>query len=103
MIRPFILAATALPILSACEPVVAVDAPVSTAAARTVVAPIVAEQVPGPVGAALTDCIIENASASELATISAANAGAPSAEVVALVSEILARDETVACATASLT
>lgn len=80
-----------------------ITGPISAAAARSVVAPIVEEQVPGPIGAALTDCILENASQGELVLISAANAGAPSAEIVLLVSDILARDETVACATSSLT
>ena len=77
--------------------------PTSKAAARAVVAPIVAEQVPGAVGTALTECILDNASEAELVRISAANAGAPAADLTLLVSDILARDETVACASNSLT
>ena len=74
----------------------------SMAAARPVVGPIVADQVAGEPGAALTECILENATEAELARISVANAGAPEADVVLLVSDILARDATVACATARL-
>ncbi len=96
--------------LAACEtgigggPQTAVTgpAPTSMAAARPVVGPIVSEQVPGEPGAALTECILENATDAELARISVANAGAPEADVVLLVSDILGRDATVACATARL-
>lgn len=102
--KPYLISvAAALMTLSACGVVEEVAGPISAAAARSVVGPIVQEQVPGPIGVALTDCIIENASQSELVLISAANAGAPSAEIVLLVSDILARDTTVACATSSIT
>ncbi len=80
-----------------------VAGPVSKAAARAVVGPIVQDQVPGEVGAALTECILDNASQAELIQISAANAGVPGDTVVLLVSDILGRQETVACATTSLT
>ncbi len=89
--------------LTACAAVEEITGPTSKAAARSVVGPIVTEQVPGPIGTALTECILDNASTQELILISAANAGAPGAEIVLLVSDILAREETVACATASLT
>ncbi len=89
--------------LTGCAPGVdEITGPASAAAARAVVAPIVAQQVPGPTGADLTECIVENASEAELARISAANAGAPDDDTVMLVSDILARTETVACVTARL-
>ena len=103
MTRLIALSLSAMLVLSACETVQQISGPVSKAAARAVVGPIVADQVPGPIGAALTECILDNASTEELILISAANAGAPRAEIVLLVSEILARNDTVACATSSLT
>lgn len=104
MIRTAALLVAATLGLAACNPAMEeVTGPVSKAAARAVVGPIVQEQVPGEVGAALTECILDNASQAELIQISAANAGAPANTVVLLVSDILGRQETVACATASLT
>ncbi len=100
---PAVLLMGAALALSACATVEEITGPTSKAAARSVVAPIVEEEVPGEIGAALTECILDNASTEELIQISAANAGAPGAEIVLLVSDILAREETVACATASLT
>ena len=70
------------------------------AAAKAVVTPIVAAQVPGPAGVALSDCIIENATASELLQL--ARATGADAATVNLTSSILARPETVACATSAI-
>ncbi len=70
------------------------------AAARAVVTPIVSAQVPGPTGVALANCIIDNASATELFTL--ARATGADADTIRLTSDILARPETVTCATASL-
>ena len=69
-------------------------------AAKAVVGPIVADTVPGPAGVVLTNCIIDNASGPELLQL-AAQGGTP--ENITLVSNILARSETVACATSGLT
>ena len=96
------LAACDTGVMSGDETAAAMPAPTSMAAARPVVGPIVAKQVPGEPGAALTECILENATEAELARISVANAGAPEADIVLLVSDILGRDATVACAAARL-
>lgn len=104
MTKTHALLAAALLTLGACNAVQEdITGPTSKAAARAVVAPVVANQVPGAVGTALTECILDNATEAELVRMSAANAGAPSAEITLLVSDILARDETVACASNSLT
>jgi len=67
-------------------------------AASAVVTPIMAEQVPGPVGETLTECLIENATGTELILLGAG----PSPQVTLLVSEILQRQGTVDCATVRL-
>ena len=91
-------AATVL--LTACDvaQVVAVDT--GREAAKAVVAPIVADTVPGPAGVVLTNCIIDNASGEELFTLGVQGA---TPENITLVSNILARPETVSCATTALT
>lgn len=68
--------------------------------ARAVVSPLVQAQAPGPVGEALTGCIIDSASEAELATL-AANED-PDA-TLALTQTLLNSDATIACATAALT
>ena len=90
--------------LSACDvaqsvvETVAVDT--GRDAAKAVVGPIVQDTVPGPAGVALSDCIIDNASGDELLTLGLQGA---TPENITLVSEILARPETVNCATSALT
>jgi hypothetical protein len=86
---------------SAAAPVVEqMTTEAARAAAKTVVTPIVAAQVPGPTGVALANCIIENASSEELFTL--ARATGADAATVNLTSAILSRPETVACATSSI-
>lgn len=89
--------------LTACDIVapIAQTAAVDTGreAAKIVVAPIVAQTVPGAAGTALTNCIIDNASGAELLTL--AQQGATPANIT-LVSDILGRPETVICATTAL-
>jgi hypothetical protein len=69
-------------------------------AATTLIAPMLDEIAPGAPGVALTTCVITNASPEEVATFAAATE--PSDEIGALVSEILARQTTIDCATAAL-
>ncbi|MCF2906596.1 succinate dehydrogenase [Octadecabacter sp. CECT 8868] len=95
-----IIALVAAASLTACAVVETAAVDTGRAAAKAAVTPIVADTVPGPAGVAITDCIIDNASGQELLTLAA---GGTSAENVALVGEILARTETVACATSALT
>lgn len=99
MITRTVFALTAAATLSACQLGGFVQ-PSLQDEARGIVAPIVAQQVPGAPGAVLTECILDNASGEELAQIVAAG-GTPA--TVLLVGDILARDETVACGVAGLT
>lgn len=86
--------------LSACAVVESAAVETGRDAAKAVVRPIVADTVPGPAGVVLTDCIIDHASGEELLQIAAQGA---TPQIITLVSQILARPETVACATAGLT
>jgi hypothetical protein len=86
--------------LSACTVAETVAVDTGREAAKAVVAPIVADTVPGPAGVALTNCIIDNATGEELFTLGVQGATPTN---VTLVSDILARPETVACATSALT
>lgn len=86
--------------LSACATAQTTALDTGRSTAKAVVAPIVAETVPGPAGVVLTDCIIDNATAEELLRLTVQGA---SPENVALVSNILARPATVTCATSALT
>ncbi|PVA07194.1 hypothetical protein [Thalassorhabdomicrobium marinisediminis] len=86
--------------LAACDvaQVAAVDT--GRAAAKAVIAPIVAETVPGAPGVILTNCIVDNATPQELIVIAS---GGATPQNVTLVGDILARPATVTCATAGLT
>lgn len=76
------------------------DAPTVEDQARAVVSPLVQAQAPGPVGEALTGCIIDSASDADLATLAANDD--PDA-TLALTQSLLNSDATIACATAALT
>ncbi len=86
--------------LSACATLEVAAVDTGREAAKAVVAPIVAETVPGPAGVVLTNCIIDNATGEELLVLAAQGA---TPDNITLTSNILARPETVACATAGLT
>ena len=96
----FLALTVAVLTLAACEvpEIIALDT--SRAAAKAVVGPIVAKTIPGPVAIVLTDCIIDNASSVELNTLGVQGA---TLENINLVSNILARPETVNCAQSALT
>lgn len=94
------LAAAALSACSALPMLETAAVDTGREAAKAVVAPIVAETIPGPAGVVLTNCIIDNATGDELLQL-AAQGGTP--ENITMVSNILARPETVACATSGLT
>lgn len=89
-------------VLTACSTLTSQGTAAIDETARAVVAPIVAAQVPGPIGEALTTCIVTHATTEELIEIAAASIGSPSPDIVLLVSDVLARPETVECATQSL-
>ena len=86
--------------LSACAIVETAAVDTGRDAARAIVGPIVADTVPGPAAPVLTNCIIDNASGQELLIIAQ---GGATPQNITLVGDILARPETVACATAGLT
>lgn len=86
--------------LSACSVAETMAVDTGREAAKAVVGPIVADTVPGPAGVVLTNCIIDNATGQELVVLAAQGA---TPDNITLVSNILARPETVACATAGLT
>ncbi len=100
MTKIFITAILAFFALSACD--VALSADPAREAAETVVRPIVAETVPGPAGVVLSDCIIDNATGAELANLAGAALTGVETNTIALVSSILQRPQTVACATSAL-
>ncbi len=72
-------------------------------AARAVVAPIVAQQVPGLGGQRMTECILQNATTAELVVLASYAGKTVDTTGVTLVSSILARPETISCSTAALT
>ncbi|EAR52415.1 hypothetical protein OG2516_08057 [Oceanicola granulosus HTCC2516] len=80
---------------------VTVTAPPDPSEARPVVAAVVSEQVPGALGSAVAECVMTNAATAELVTIAGAVPSDPNPDVVLLIADILARPETVACATAA--
>ena len=72
---------------------------VSRTAAKAVINTAVERQFPQLNASMVTDCIIDNATLSEVATISLDVATSPKPETIALVSEIANRPGTVACFT----
>lgn len=66
-------------------------------AARGVVKPIVAQYVPGPGGEAITDCVIDNATGSEILQLARAAATGPDENTVQVVLNISRRPETIEC------
>ena len=86
--------------LAACDIVETAAVDTGREAAKAVVGPIVADTVPGAAGVVLTDCIIDNASGTELLSLAAQGA---TPENILLVGDILGRPETITCATSGLT
>ncbi len=109
MIR-FTVSAFAFASLVACTQTAAVDAPAydpTFDATSTVTAIVAATEVqgalmPAAIQTVMADCIIKHATADELSTLAAARLN-PTADTNALVSQILARESTTACAASKLT
>ena len=59
--------------------------------------PIVAQYLPGPGAEAITDCVIDNASAGEILQLARAAATGPDDSTVQVVLEISRRPETINC------
>ncbi|NCO87257.1 MAG: hypothetical protein GW886_11580 [Rhodobacterales bacterium] len=92
---------TALAIGAAAPLTVATTAEADEAmrtAATSVVTPMMQEVAPGRGGEIFTACVIQNATEEEIAVIAMGAVTGPSPEIGALVSAILARPETLACA-----
>ena len=66
-------------------------------AAKSAVRPVVAEQFPGVPLEPAVDCVIDNASASELLALAADAVTGPTASTVEIVARIAARPETIEC------
>lgn len=82
--------------LSACDTQVGTQ--VARASAKSVVDDVVERRFPGVPVAPVTDCIIDNASGSEIVSIAAdAVNGQPSPESVALIVDIASRPNTITC------
>ena len=102
MTRFILLGLLALPPVVAPSQGLAQDAAHDAALATvtTLIAPMLDEIAPGAPGAALTTCVVANATPEEITTLAAATG--PNDEVGAMVTAILARQPTIDCATAAL-
>lgn len=87
----------ALPLLAACSPPEGFATDISREAARQTVRPILAERFPGVPLEPATDCVIDNAEASELFTLTKAAAIGVTPETTGTVTDILSRPETLQC------
>ncbi|WGH80072.1 hypothetical protein [Jannaschia ovalis] len=85
----------ALALLAGCNSAVGTE--LSRSAAKSVVNPIVAERFPGVPLEPATDCIIDNATGSEIATLAASAATRDDATASRLVLDIAGRPETIRC------
>jgi len=112
--RKFVILTVALGGLAACDMTPmqgAVEETIDTNAremAKAVVIPIVMEtkvagvNITAPVAEGLTACVIDQASAQELARLAGAAVTGPTADTSYLVSDILNRPETTSCAITAL-
>ena len=69
------------------------------AAAQALVLPMLQEMAPGKAGEVLTGCVMAAASPEEIAALAAA--GAPSQQIGAMITAILARPEATSCMSAA--
>ena len=72
---------------------------VSRAAARSVVRPVVAQYFPGPQAEAVTDCVINNATSTELFALARDISVEPGTATVQTVLTIVQRPQTITCIT----
>ncbi len=81
--------------VAACSP--QAQDQIAREAARSAITPVVTERFPGlPVEPAI-DCIIDNASAAQIRALAADAVLGPTESTVEIVSDIVARPETLAC------
>ncbi len=96
--RKMLMTLTAMAALTACldGTTTSVD-DVARSGAKTVVNGIVASRYPGVDASVVTDCVIDNASASEILEIAQAAVVGTSSATTSLVLEIAQRPDTVSC------
>jgi len=90
-----LLAAIALIVASACTPLQQDN--LTRDAARRVIKPVIAERFPGVPLEPATDCVIDNATSSELLTLAADAVTGPTASTVEMVTVIATRPATIEC------
>ncbi len=81
--------------LAACTP--AQQDELTRDAARTAIRPVLEENFPGVPLEPATDCVIDNASSSELLSLAADAVTGPTANTVEIVGRIVSRPETIKC------
>ena len=89
-----LLAAFALA-LAACTPQMQDE--IARDAAKNAVRPVLQERLPGVPVEPASDCVIDNATANEILALAADAVTGPTANTVEIVSDILARPETLTC------
>ena len=95
--RSFILGIGAVFVLTACDTAQEAVTQTTRDTAKTVVNGVVENKFPGVNAAPVTDCIIDNASVSEILVIAKASVVGVKQDTVDTVVEISQRPETVAC------
>lgn len=91
---PRLLAVFALT-LAACTPEMQDE--IARDAAKNAVRPVLQERLPGVPVEPASDCVIDNATANEILALAADAVTGPTANTVEIVSDILARPETLTC------
>lgn len=81
--------------LAACSP--AAQEQLTRDAARQAIRPVLAERFPGVPLELATDCVIDNATQSELFALAADAVTGPTASTVEIVSDVVSRPETIQC------
>jgi len=91
------VAVLSLGMLTACTAATDAADAVARNRAKTVVNAVVADRFPGVNAAPLTDCIIDNASASEIVSVASASVTGVTENTVETVVTIAKRPDTVSC------
>ena len=89
------LLAVAALALAACTPQMQDE--IARDAAKNAVRPVLQERLPGVPVEPASDCVIDNATANEILALAADAVTGPTANTVEIVSDILARPETLTC------
>ncbi len=87
----------ALPLLALAACTTAQQDRLAQDAAKQAIRPVLAERLPGVPVEPAVDCVIENASANEILVLAADAVTGPTASTVEIVTDILARPDTITC------